>query len=143
MRMVEYIYDFVRLSSLPQAVGRPRSADEDRKLHGLRTLLESRPGAPGVRRWNRLSVTWEGRLVRESQAVRVIIVEASAGGFLVRTAAPLIKEDRWELRIESAGRPPVVFPCRVAWASLRGRAGLAMTEQPYLPVEQRPASARA
>ncbi len=134
MRMVEYIYDFVRLSSLPSTVGRPRSADEERKLHGLRTLLESRPGAPGVRRWNRMAVTWEGRLVGPQSEVRVIVVEASAGGFLVRTAMPLTRDDRWELRIESDGRPPVVFPCRVAWASLRGRSGLAIVEQPYLPV---------
>ncbi len=143
MRMVEYIYDFVRLSSLPSTVGRPRSADEERKLHGLRSLLESRPGAPGVRRWNRLTVTWEGRLVGPASQLRVIIIEASAGGFLVRTAMPLVKEDRWELRIQSGEHPPVVFPCRVAWASLRGRAGLAIAEQPYLPVEHRSPLARA
>ncbi len=143
MRMVDYIYDFVRLSSLPSTVGRPRSADEERKLHGLRTLLESRPGAPGIRRWNRMTVTWEGRLVRPDAEHRVIVIEASAGGFLVRTATPLTKEDRWELRIETHGRPPVVFPCRVAWASLRGRSGLAIAEQPYLPVAGHATPARA
>jgi hypothetical protein len=135
--MVEYIYDYVRLSSLPDALGRARSDLENRRLMSLRGLLEARPGTQGVRRWNRLPIARDAELTHGGQTHRAIVIEASAGGFLIRCALQvcltLERDQLLQLRVFGVDRPPVCFPCRIAWTTRRGRVGLAITEAPFLP----------
>ncbi len=105
--MIDVVYEFHWLSSIPARDGRTRTKDEDERRERLRVLLES--AEDGNRRWNRVGLVRMVELDTQHGRVKARLVEASAGGFRVEATleAPLSLSggEAVEVRIAEKNRP--------------------------------------
>ncbi len=124
--MFAVLYEFHQLEAVPETTGRDRTIDQHVRRLQLEHFLVASPTEDRSRRWRRIRSRERATIVTQQGAWPTIVEDASASGFRLAGAHPLMVGDEVEVRGDG-----YTFPCRVVWWSAnRAQVGLQLSGRP-------------
>ncbi len=124
--MFAVLYEFHHLEAVPEATGRDRTINQHVRRLQLEHFLVASPTEDRSRRWRRIRARERATIVTSHGAWPTIVEDASASGFRLAGAHPLMVGDEVEVRGDGYS-----FPCRVVWWSAKdAQVGLQLSGRP-------------